>query len=268
VAQEDPLVVMKTGSTDFRVYSPHDPFAGFMVSVVSGVPTCTCPAFSEQSAETCPHIQAVERTVPTYAKKDARLSLVSPPSPASTPEPLPGASLPVENARYLTLKRSVSPDGRIDSLSVEVTPPIDDLSGANVRDVARGSLSLLAGIVDTFLGKNGKEKEAAAIPAAPPTPRPIPPPPDSNGVLPARIVGVGSSKTRWGWSLYLDFEVRGRSIWYFGDRGKLVGALRDAGYPDSALVRDGQKLDLPCKVVVFQDGRYTRVSRVLPAQSH
>jgi hypothetical protein len=60
----------------------------------------------------------------------------------------------------MLLKRSVSPDGRVDSLSVEFSCAVDQVSAGDIKTTAFKTLQLQAEIVDGFLAGNRKEKRA------------------------------------------------------------------------------------------------------------
>ena len=87
----------------------------------------------------------------------------------------------------LILKRSVSPDGRIDSLSVEVTTPVAEISGPEITMRAKHVLGVQAAIVTEFLAR---------------TPKPNGQRPNGNGAsrqdgespaVPAVVAGVGGA---------------------------------------------------------------------------
>ena len=55
----------------------------------------------------------------------------------------------------MVIKRSVSPDGRIDSLSVEFSCPVGDTSRAEIQRKAEEIIKLQAQIAETFRTANG-----------------------------------------------------------------------------------------------------------------
>ncbi len=161
----------------------------------------------------------------------------------------------------MLLKRSVSPDGRIDSLSVEFSVSVEKLSVGDIKNLAHKSLALQSQIVDTFLTRNGNGKDE---------PRPAEAkPPQENGATPARIIGVRAGNTRWGRSLYVVFEVRGKNLRLFGSRKRLGEVFTAAGFPNQARTfTEGLDLNLPCRVIVKPtlDGRYFNIERIYPAE--
>jgi hypothetical protein len=161
----------------------------------------------------------------------------------------------------MLLKRSVSPDGRIDSLSVEFSMPVEKLSVADIKNLAQRSLSLQSQIVGSFLAPKGNGKDQ---------PRPDESaPPQGNGATPARITGVRAGNTRWGRSLYVVFEVKGKNLRLFGSRKRLGEVFTAAGFPNQARTfMEGLDLNLPCRVIVkpTPDGRYFNIDRIYPAE--
>ncbi|HZR82570.1 MAG TPA: hypothetical protein VFD92_15855 [Candidatus Binatia bacterium] len=156
----------------------------------------------------------------------------------------------------MMIKRSVSRDGRIDSLSVEITSPLD---GLDADDLERRAREIVAGeerVAEVFLGK---EKTDAA------------PKPNGNAVgTPAHMVAVGGMDTEWGRRLFVVFRVNGETARVFGPPRKLAGLLAAAGKPlEETAIGEGLELDVPCRVVAGRtpDGRYLSIEKVLPAST-
>jgi len=57
----------------------------------------------------------------------------------------------------MLIKRSVSPDGRIDSVSVEFSMPVSDISNGEIKQRALSTLELQKEIVGAFLKLNGSK---------------------------------------------------------------------------------------------------------------
>lgn len=154
----------------------------------------------------------------------------------------------------IRVKRSVSPNGRIDSLSVEITAPID---GLDADELARRARQIIAGeakIVEVFLGADQVATASA---------------PSGNGAAetPARITEIGGMNTEWGRRLFLVFKVNGETARVFGAPRKLADILNSAGLSiDESEVKESIKLDVPCQVVTGRtaDGRYLSIERVVP----
>src|SRR5439155_2927304 len=60
----------------------------------------------------------------------------------------------------MQIKRSVSPDGRIDSVSVEFSMPVSDISNGEIKDKALKTLQLQKELVGAFLKLNGQKVPA------------------------------------------------------------------------------------------------------------
>ena len=137
-----------------------------------------------------------------------------------------GSKYPVSQMR---VKRSVSPDGRIDSLSVEITSPLE---GLDPDELARRAREIVAGeakVVEVFLGRNGTE----------PAPKPSTKPKD-NGETPAHMLAIGGMDTEWGRRLFVTFRVNGETARVFGSPKKLAGLLAAAGTPlEEAAIGEG-----------------------------
>ena len=259
---KETLVIM-SADQGHRVYAPANPKETYLVRGGPEERTCTCVQSDAQ--EKCSHILAVEKFLSRSAGKQ----------PAAQPPPKgPTENSPHEPARegidasgngavspQMLLKRSVSPDGRIDSLSVEFSVSVEKLSVGDIKNLAQKSLALQTQIVDTFLthNGNGKGEPEAAEPRTP----------QENGATPARIIGVRAANTRWGRSLYLVFDVKGRSLRLFGSRKRLEEVFTAAGFPNQArTITEGLDLNLPCRVIVkpTPDGRYFNIDRIFPAE--
>src|SRR2546428_686009 len=139
----------------FRVYAPADPTKSYTVGGGPDDPTCTCPEFQHHEGDPrwrCKHIQAVLQQLginpDTYDHEERQ---------AIQNEKLPAAP-PKNGGAQMLLKRSVSPDGRIDSLSVEFFCGVGEIPAVEIKALARDTLELQSEIVQSFLAANGKEK--------------------------------------------------------------------------------------------------------------
>lgn len=156
----------------------------------------------------------------------------------------------------MQLKRSVSPDGRIDSLSVEFSAAVDETSPEAVRSSAARILSLQNDVVADFLGKNGKAQEKAAVEEK------------SDGTLPAQMIDIGGMDGKWGRRLFINVRSNGQTLRLYGNRKQLGEYLVMIGFPKlSGRIEEGISLDVPCRVTTepSRDGRFTNIVKVLPA---
>lgn len=264
-AQTETLVITEV-EDGFRVYAPANPSRQYVVGGTPEAPTCTCPDFRFHARNgdwKCKHILAVLKE--TGATGD--------PAPATDPieaeerraiqeegntRTLPDPSAPTNGiAAQMLLKRSVSPDGRIDSLSVEFACPVDHAPVRDIRDRALKALKLQTEIVESFLGANGKEKEAKATGPAIPT-----------EAVPADMLDVGGMNTRWGRRLFINVKANGETLKLFGSKTQLEDAVSAAGFPELRdRIDEGVTLAIPCRVTTktSENGKYRNVDRVFPA---
>jgi hypothetical protein len=251
------VLVISRVDDGFRVYAPTSPKRIYRVTQEEGGLHCTCTEFQhhlEDDAFECAHVTAVRERV--LAKNGTDVS------PAATGNGVANgrkaSTSPTLGLRAgeMFLKRSVSPDGRIDSLSVGFTWPVEGLSGHDVVARVEQSLDLQKAVVERFLNGNGK------------APRKASETPGKSAAAPARIVAVGGMNGRWGRRLFLTFDVEGKTVRLFGSEKQLAQAVSEAGFPDiSEDIREGTELGLPCRVVTKADTdpRYLTVAKVLPA---
>jgi len=260
-AGQSPLVMVRT-EDGFRVYSPANPGLSYMVSGGLANPTCSCPEFQNGKAgEYCPHIAAVLNSFGSrndageedrYAVEE-RLAIQSEGRIASASERHVGPAV-------MLLKRSVSPDGRIDSLSVEFSAEVDGMAPSEVTDRAARLLALQSAIVKGFLdgakNRNGSRPEAV-------------PDNGANGAALAEMVSIGGTDGKWGRRLFLGFQLGNQNLRLYGNKSQLAEAIRNAGFPRMAeRIEEGVALRVPCRVITkpSPDGKYINIERVLPVR--
>lgn len=250
------MVVSRTDK-GFRVYDANHPEQQFIVHGDLSNPACSCDGFAEDAANegTCEHYRAV---VEKYGEEDRieREERAAIQSEGRTARKKRRAQANAPTA-LMTLKRSVSPDGRIDSLSVELTCPIDQLATGDIKVRATNMLSLQREIAASFLSGNGKGNGNGHGKSN------GHPKPDS--AIPAKMLSI--SGTRNG-NFSISFQANGNGAKFFGTRQEIAGAIRAAGFDYSEEdVVEGIFLNLPCRVVTKTNGRYVNVDRILPAAS-
>jgi hypothetical protein len=259
-AQSETLVISRTDD-GFRVYNPSNPTKSYTVGGGPNAPTCTCQDFQYHEGDPnwrCKHILAVLNQVGTKTANsyDAEERRAIQAEGSIVPDPSTNG-----NGHQMVIKRSVSPDKRIDSLSVEFSCPLNGASSDDeIRSQAVEVLKLQDKIVGSFLKTNGNKGTAA--PAAPGN--------GGNGSQSGQMVGIGGINTRWGRRLYIGIESNGVNLKLFGSRKQLADALVSAGYPQLAEhIDEGKPLNVPCRVVTrpSEDGRYVNVEQVLPAEA-
>ncbi len=255
-----PLVIMRTEG-GFKVYSPAKPGVSYLVSGDAKNPHCTCSENANgNGGARCVHIAAVLNSFGSpeedrVAAEERRA--IQDESRGAQHNGLgdrPG--VPTQ----MLVKRSVSPDGRIDSLSVEFSAPVDESVARDVADRAARLLALQSAIVRGFLdgAKNGNGV------------RPTPQNRDgASGAALAEMVGIGGMDGKWGRRLFIRIEANGHSLRLFGNKSQLAEAIKTAGFARMAeRIEEGVALRVPCRVITVPspDGRFLNVERVQPVQ--
>lgn len=153
----------------FRIYSLSDPHTSYTVSGSYAEPRCTCPEFarSNGSGNYCQHVLAVrEQLQASYGSPhdpDSFESAERRAIQAESANEQPPMTPPTKIAEML-LKRSVSPDGRIDSLSVEFSMPVEKIPASEIQAKAQAIIDLQSAIVERFLKRpaNGNGRSVSA----------------------------------------------------------------------------------------------------------
>jgi len=273
-AENGTLIVSET-EEGFRVYSIHSPSRIYLVKQEGDRWTCNCPDFEFHKADTtwrCKHILAV---APWQANKTGE-------APASTDQPFveppgsnEGAKQPPRRRKaqpdqptppvpvQMMMKRSVSPDGRIDSISVEFSLPVSGYSNSEIKQRALSTLELQKEIVGAFLKLNAQKPVVGTSPILQPS---KPEKSDGKPVF-ARMLDIGKVNGKWGERLCINMQVNGRRSRLFGSAEQLAEYIRAAGYEiDPENIEEGLRLNLACRAVIkpSEDGKYLNVERVLP----
>jgi hypothetical protein len=272
-AENGTFVISKT-EEGFRVYSIHNPSHIYLVRQEADRWTCTCPDFEVHKADTtwrCKHILAVA----PWSKAEAAQTPTEPPqaiseSPATNENARPPARrrktqdhltppVPVQ----MIMKRSVSPDGRIDSISVEFSLPVSGYSNGEIKQRALSTLELQKEIVGAFLKLNGP-KESPVLKQSPQQQKPVNG--DGKPVF-ARMIDIGKMNGKWGERFFINFQVNGRTSRLFGSPKQLAEHIQSAGYDIEAQnIEAGLRLNLACRVTTkpSEDGKYLNVDKVFP----
>lgn len=258
-----------------RVYSPEKPTTFYVVSGTQAVPACSCPDFAYHRNDPnwrCKHLLAAVTQLPTGNgasgddyEDEERQAIQAEGRRRGEKTPTPASN----GLTTMFLKRSVSPDGRIDSLSAEFSCPIDSLSDDEVRQRAEHILAVQSEIVGGFLGHNGSENGNGAS-SRNGQPETAPASGDKSPAVPARLLHVAGMDGKWGRRLFINVEVNGKTLKLFGNREQIAAYVTAAGFADVAQqVAEGLSLNLPCRVTTkpSPDGRYQNIDAVLPAES-
>src|SRR6266568_631405 len=132
----------------FRVYSLQNPSNVYLVKQEGEQRTCTCPDFEAHKTD---NGKATEAIIPLETHGEP-------------PNPKRRARKDSNGSAQMLIKRSVSPDGRIDSVSVEFSMPVSDISNGEIKEKALKILQLQKEIVGAFLKLNGEKASANAAP--------------------------------------------------------------------------------------------------------
>ncbi len=253
------LIISKVGN-GFRVYSPESPGQSYIVGCGHKGPTCTCPDFQTRNGDPkqrCSHIIAVREQV-------GELEDIFPQTQAEhqTGEQVQQADSTVAHqGTQMHIKRSVSPDGRIDSFSVSFSCGVDMKTVNELVIHATKMLQIQSVIVGSFLQKKTKENGQTTTK-----------PQETNGVVPAKMLTIGGMPGKWGQMLFINVKVDGigKVLKLFGSVKQLEGHLRDSNFPHLAptSIREGTRLNHPCRVTTkpSSDGKYLNIIKVFPLE--
>ena len=259
-AENEIFVISKT-EEGFRVYNPAYPTNSYTVSGSPEAPACTCSDFQYHEGDPnwrCKHILAVLEQV---AKSDSHVPQTDSyedEERAALQEETGGKPrrkrtvATTNGLPKMLIKRSASPDGRIDSLSVEFSCPVDAARTGEVRSQAERILDLQSEVIEGFLGRNHKTQRRE-------TPQ--------NGTVPAQMLSIAGMNGKWGRRLFINVQANGHTLKLFGSKKELAEALTTAGFPDYAgTIVEGVRFNLPCQIVTkpSADGRYINIEKVLP----
>jgi hypothetical protein len=255
-AENDRLIISLNEEGNFRVYSPAYPQRSYTVSGTPEGPICTCPDFEGHKGDPewkCNHMIAVLNLVNKSSEPPA--------SQEQAPQPNKEETMAEANRGLeMRIKRSVSRDEKINSLSITLSYPVESDSSGEVKENAEKLIGVLSEITDRFRQENGKAPVERTAPAN-----------SGNGSVPAQMLSVGGMKGTWGGRrLFLNFEVNGQTIKLFGSRNELAKYISYAGFPDlSERIGEGTILNLPCKVITrpSADGKYVNIERVYPIEA-
>ncbi len=262
IGRDETFVIAKS-SDGYRVCSPLAPADQVVVSGIPRDPQCTCLDFTHPDRPPewqCKHIQAVLKEIGRKPEVNGS------PAPANGN----GSNLPPQKKKatggknghgaLMLLKRSVSPDGRIDSLSVEFSCPVASVTSGEIRQQAERILALQSEITAGFLKTNGNGKHAQNGQNGT----------DDPNAVPGQMLGVASMNGRWGRRLFINVLVNGQVLKLFGSERQLAEAVSATGFVGSAdRLVEGYTLNLPCRVVTRPslDGKYQNIERVYPPKN-
>ncbi len=259
---EREVFVITRGEDGYHVRSAHNPANAYLVTDTEGEWLCNCPDFESHSEDPgwqCKHVLAVKNKYGEPASYEAGEHAAIR-SEGNAPEETVIATPPTQMA----IKRSVSPDGRIDSVSIEFSLPVSGISGDMIKTQALRVLRLQAEIAWQFLNLNGK-RPAASVPQNGTFQKS-----NGNGSTAAgRVLDLGVTNGPYGERYFLNVAVGRERARLFGSAKKIADALRALGenIPPEEL-GGGMRFNLPCRVTTERsaDGRYLNVTHLLPVR--
>lgn len=171
----------------------------------------------------------------------------------------PGAANPAPGA-HMRIERSLSPDGRINSVSVMIDYPLGNESAGEIKAKAQKALLLQAEIIREHFA--ACEPLTASVPAVDTSGTP-----GSRGVA-ATLLDIGAISSRRGTRYFINAEVGGEQAKLYGSRRQLITHLARVGLdltPDA--IAEGLRLNLACRAVTKpgQQGGHLNVVRIYPA---
>ncbi len=281
-AAEQPLTVIRM-ETGYRVQSAQNSSKYYEVTVDAQHDRilCTCPDFQKHKADVlwkCKHVLAA---IEAFKQEQAAIEsgtgngangngTATAPIQEAASAPKTTALVPARVATtqpHMLIKRSLSPDGRINSISIEIDFVLDGDTIGDIKTKAAQALKLQTEIITDFV--------ATTEPKEPPvdtTTNPIPH--NGNGAalpvapLPATMVSIGVMDGKWGPRFFVNVVIDGKTVKLFGTQKQIAEHIRAAGYSLPAQqVLDGTKLQIPCRVTTqpSSDGRYVNIQQVFPA---
>lgn len=251
---EDVFVIRRTDA-GLRIFAARDPASAYLLTGTREEPACTC---SDGRSRRCEHIAAAEMLLPA----GAQLEREEDSEPQHTRDRTEEEAMANGEEAQVVIKRSVSPDGRIDSLSVEIGFPAGNLSTADIRAKAENAMRLQTDIAQSFLGKAPRRDGGSGARNGNGSG-------NSDGSVPAEIVGVGGMPGKWGRRLFLNVRSADRMLRLFGNARQLSECLEALGHGSyEGKLAEGLSLGLACRVVTkpSEDGKWVNIDRILPAE--
>src|SRR6266849_9977418 len=161
---ERDVFVITAAQEGWRVRSARNPSRFYQVSANGTELQCTCPDFQSHAHQDpswrCKHVLAVQ-------DHQAKTGAADPQTERELAEER--AAVQAEGARQvqrvngepsaaqMLIKRSISPDGRIDSISIEFAFAVFEATASQIRDRALKALKLQTEIVKAFLNGAGRK---------------------------------------------------------------------------------------------------------------
>ena len=261
-ATREVFVISRT-EEGYRIYAPTEPRRVYLVNESEEGFHCSCPDFAHHAGDPewqCKHVLAIrnqsgrEAETSSDGDRHEREERRAIQEEARAPRRRRNTAAP-NGTTQMCVKRSVSPDGRIDSLSVEFSCPVETVSDQEAKARAKTILAAQSEIIEEFLTCRRQNSDQPAE-----TPDKVSP------AVPARMLRIEGMDGKWGRRLYIAVAANGQTLRLFGSVKQLAEHITEAGFPDVAQhIAEGTELNLPCRVTTkpSPDGRFVNVDRVL-----
>jgi hypothetical protein len=238
-------LVVESGSRGYRVFHSSEPNAEHLVEEIVSRFLCNCEEY--ESEMTCQHVRAVLNYLAQEKQNNGGNGRLHMATQASA-DPLPAT---------MTLRRSISPDGRIDSLSIEFSSPVDQTCCSDITNRALNMLKLQSVVSKEFLltmhaGRQGDRTNGR---------------PSQVVTLNARMIRIGEVPAKRDRPLFIEFHLENHGARLFGTAAELAQAMTDAGYvyaPEEIFA--GLPIDASCQVLIkpSRNPLYSEILRILP----
>lgn len=163
----------------------------------------------------------------------------------------------------MLVKRSLSADGHVDSVSITIDLSIDGLTAQQIKAKGLKALRLETELAQEYLVSfpppaTANRANAQAVAATNDTD-------EERFAAPARLLDISKAKNN---TYFINVKVGGKQARLFGTARQLVTQLAGIGQdltPEA--ISDGLQLDYACRAVteLGGDGRYLKVVKLLPA---
>ena len=149
---ERDVFVITAAEQGWRVRSARNPSKYYLVSANGTELQCTCPDFQAHATEDptwrCKHVLAVQdhQAKTGAADPQTECELAEERAAVQTEGSVEVVQRPngEPSAAQMLIKRSISPDGRIDSISIEFTLPLSEATVSQIRDRAAKTPRILS----------------------------------------------------------------------------------------------------------------------------
>lgn len=242
----------------------------YEVTVENESIVCNCSTFQKQQKDSgyyCSHITAAlaefetQETSSTATEQVDNKSVVSsrPNGAAKVPLAFPVKEAPVPSKQtHILIKRSLSADARIDSISIEVDFSLVEENETVVKAQALKALKLQDSIIKEFIGLDQTKEDLPEPPQVVSPTNSVP-----QEAVDAIMTKVGIAQNR---SYYIILELpEGKTAKLFGNQKSLSNQIAVVGFsfPPEKIV-EGIVLNIPCRVTTILNGKFINVDRVFP----